>query len=136
MEKSRHSLTGFFFFTFVETYHNASLKTESFHHDLLCLHVVAVDETQHVNARRSVDGLADAAIDGLAAEDASVDINHLQDGLAIVADDPVAVAEEREAVASGFVAVGTKYQAETALIVRRLGGESVRWRCRDVACNV
>ena len=61
------------------------------HHDLLCLHVVAVDEANHVNSRGSVDGLADAAVDGLTAEDATVEVNHLQGGTTFVADDPATV---------------------------------------------
>ena len=68
------------------------LIIKSSHHDLLRLHVVAVDEANHVNARRSVDSLADAAVDSLAAEDAAVEVNHLQGGLALVAHDPATVA--------------------------------------------
>lgn len=68
----------------------------SFHDNLLRLHVVAVDEANHVNARCGIDGLADAAVDGLAAEDASVDVDDLKGGFALVGDNPVAVAEESE----------------------------------------
>ena len=69
-----------------------------FHHNLLDFHVVAVDEAEHVDARSGFETLAAATIDLLVAEEMSVDIHNLQGSLAIVVDDPVAVAEEREGV--------------------------------------
>ena len=66
--------------------------------NLLRLHVVAVDEANHVNARCGIDGLADTAVDGLAAEDASVDINYLQGSAAFVADKPASIAIESKGI--------------------------------------
>lgn len=38
-----------------------------------------------------MDGLVDAAVDGFAAEDATVEVNHLQGGTTFVADNPATV---------------------------------------------
>ena len=71
-------------------------SSHSSHHNLLDLNILSIDEAEHIHARCSVDGLADAAVDGLAAQDAAVEVNYLQGGLTLVVDDPAAVAEEGE----------------------------------------
>lgn len=53
---------------------------QSSHHNLLHFHILTIDEANHVNAIRCIDGLADAAVDALAAEDASCDVDDLQGG--------------------------------------------------------
>ena len=68
------------------------------HHNLLGLHVVAVDEAEHVDTGSGLYGLAARATDALAAQDAARNVNHLQGGIAIVADHPVAVAVEGKSV--------------------------------------
>ena len=92
---------------------------------LLGLHVVAVDQAQHIYARRSIDSLANTAVHGIVAEDAAVGINYLQDSLTLVADDPVAVAKEGEGPIIIVCVPTNEHQLETALIVRRLGLEAV-----------
>lgn len=47
----------------------------------LNLHVVAVDEAEHVDARSKVNVHGVATADFFAAQDATVDINHLEDSL-------------------------------------------------------
>jgi len=60
-------------------------------------------------------------------DDASRHINHLQRSLAV--DDDVAIAEEGKGLTVAIIVVvcvpANEHQAEAALIVRRLGGESV-----------
>ena len=68
----------------------------SFHNHLLDFHIVSIDEAEHVDTRGSVNLNASIAVDGLATKNATVHVNHLQGGTALVADDPVAVAEEGE----------------------------------------
>ena len=60
------------------------------------VNVFAIDEAEHIDARRGVDGRADAAVDGLAAEDTACEVDHLQGGFTGIVDDPVAVAIEGE----------------------------------------
>ena len=50
------------------------------HHHLLDLHVVAIDEAEHVDALGGVDVDVGAAVDAFALEDAAVDVDHLQGG--------------------------------------------------------
>ena len=69
---------------------------KSSHHNLLDVNALSIDKTKHIHARCEVDGLADAAADGLTAEDATRYIDNLQGGLTLVVDDPTAVAEESE----------------------------------------
>ena len=66
------------------------------HHNLLDLHVFTIDEAEHVNARRSLESFADAAVDGLAAQDAAIEVDDLQGGFAGIVDNPAAVAHEGE----------------------------------------
>lgn len=49
---------------------------------------------EDINTGCHVNGLADAANDGLAAEDATRHVNHLQGGFAFVDDYPIAIAIE------------------------------------------
>ena len=95
------------------------------HYYLLYFDVFAVHEADHIYAGGGVEGSAASAVDGLAAEEATREVDDLQGGLAVVVDDELAVAEEGEAVAFGLVAVGAKHQAEAALKVCRLGFEAV-----------
>ena len=87
------------------------LPTEPFGNGCVCgllddhflhLHVVAADKADHVNARSGIDAHAMAAFNLFALQDAASHINDLHDGFAVVVDDPVAVAEEDEAVVSGI----------------------------------
>ena len=48
-----------------------------FYDHLLRFHIVAADKTQHIHARRSLDGLADVAVDSLIAEDAAREVDDL-----------------------------------------------------------
>ena len=86
-------------------------------------HVVAVDEAEHVDAGCGVDADAGAAVDGLAAEDASGDVDHLEGSLTVVVDDEVAVAEEGEAVVVGVA--GGEDDLEAVGVVRGEGVEAV-----------
>ena len=70
----------------------------SSHHDLLDLHIVSVHEAEHVDALGGVDVDVGAAVDAFALEDAAVDVDHLQGGVAFVVDDEAAVAIEGEVV--------------------------------------
>lgn len=65
----------------------------SFYDNLLCLHVVAADETQHVNARHHLVG-RDVACNVCTTNDVSHHVNHLQGACAV--DDDVAIADEGE----------------------------------------
>ena len=69
---------------------------KSSHHHLLDFHIVAVDKAEHVNTWCGLKTLAVAAIDLLVTEDTPVEVHDLQDGLAIIVNDPVAVAEKGE----------------------------------------
>ena len=81
-------------------------------------HVVAVDQAQHVDAGGLVEADGGVAVDGLAADDAAGDVDHLQGGVAGVADGPAAAVEEGEGLGGLFVdAVGAKHQAEAARVV-------------------
>ena len=62
--------------------------------NLLCLHIIAIHQTEHIYARRNIDGFADAAIDGLAAQDVAHHVDHLQRSFA--SDDDVAIVDERK----------------------------------------
>ena len=99
----------------------------SFYNDLLRPDVLTLDQADHIDAGGAVDGLADAAVYGLAAQDAPHGIDDLEGGLAFVGDDPVAVAEEGEVFVFVFVIVfvGHEHQFETAGVVAGLGGEGV-----------
>ena len=83
-----------------------------------------------------MDALADAAVDGLAAQDAAVKVDDLQGGFALVGDDPTAVEEEGEAVIVAIIVVvgvpANEHEAEAAFIVRHLGVEGVRRRLQQV----
>lgn len=67
-------------------------------HHLLRPHILSIDESKHIHASGLVDGLAYAAVDLLTAEDTAVHVNHLQGGMTLIADNPVAVAEAGEGV--------------------------------------
>ena len=84
----------------------------SLHHDLLNLDLVAVDESEHVDARGDVDGLGGGAGDAFAAEHATEGVDHLEGGLAVVVDDPHAVVEEGEGVV--VVVAGGEDEGEAA----------------------
>ena len=77
---------------------------------------------------------ADAAVDGLAADDAAQHVDDLQGGFALVANDELAVAEEGEGlIATVCIPVGgNEHQLEAALVVRRLGIEGVARRGQQV----
>lgn len=70
----------------------------SIDHDLLHFHVVALDEAEHVDTVGGLEIQVVCAFNLSAAHDATGDVHHLKDGLAVVADDPAAVAIERERV--------------------------------------
>ena len=74
-----------------------------------------------------MDGFTDAAVDGFAAEDATVEVDDLQGGLAFVADDPAAIAEERKTRFVGALActVSNEHQFEAAFVVGCEGVEGV-----------
>ena len=94
------------------------------HDHLLDLHVVAVDEAQHVDTRSGVHVHIGAAVDALALHDAARDVDHLQGGGTIVVDDEATIAEEGEVVVIAVVARG-EHELETVGIVGRLGLEAV-----------
>ncbi len=107
---------------------------------LLDLHVVAVDESDHVDARSVVDLALIAATEGLAADDVAEDVNHLDGGLTLDAKDAEVAAgvDEAEAVAFGARA-GGKHQLEAALVVGGAGVEAVARAGEQVdifACEV
>ena len=83
----------------------------SFNHHFLHLHIIPIDKSNHIHSRCGMDALADAAVDGLAAEDAAIDVNHLQGGFTFVADDPVTIAIESKGliVAVCVLAEGRKH---------------------------
>ena len=85
---------------------------------------VAVQEAEHIDTSRDIEGFAARTVDSLAAQDASREVNDLQGGLAVVADDELAIAKEGEAVIIAVAASG-KHQLETALIVGRASLEGV-----------
>jgi hypothetical protein len=66
------------------------------HNHFLDLHIVAVDEAEHVDTSGAIDADIGAAIDALALHDATHDVDHLQLGVAFVVDDEATVAEESE----------------------------------------
>ena len=109
----------------------------SSYHNLLSLHILAVDEAEHVNTRSGIDVDIGAAVDGFGTQDAACDVNHLQRGVAFVVDDPTAVAVESEDIiiadASG------KHQFESAGVVGRVGFEAIACGVEQVdivACQV
>ena len=78
----------------------------------MCSDILALDEADHIDALSLVDGLAVVAAEGLGAEDATGDVDHLQGGLALDAEDhEVAVADEAE-VALTAVGAGSEDQFE------------------------
>ena len=82
-----------------------------------------------------VNGLADAAVDGLVAEDASVDVDDLQGGFAFIEDDPVAVAEESEGRVGpfgSFGGLGGEDKAEARGVVAGLRGKGIGWHLQQV----
>ena len=93
------------------------------HDHLLDLHVVAVDEAQHVDTRSGVHVHVGATVDALALQDAACDVDHLQRGVAFVVDDEAAVAEEGERVA--IAVTRGIHQLEAAGVVGRLRLEAV-----------
>ena len=93
------------------------------HHHLLDLHVVAIDEAEHVDALGSVDVDVGAAVDAFALHDAAVDVDHLQGGVAFVVDDEAAVAVEGEGVV--VVVTGGEHEGEAAFAVGGLSIEAV-----------
>ena len=86
------------------------------------LHVVAIDEADHVDARSGVDVEVGAAVDAFAADDAAVDIHHLNVSVAFVVDDEAAVAIEGEVIVG---VTGGEHEFEAAGIVGRAGLEAV-----------
>ena len=100
------------------------------------LHVLAVDEAEHVDARAEVGGAdGGVAADGLAAQDATGEVNHLQGGFADVADDPFAAVEEGERLGAGcvlFDAGDVEHQAEAVDVVARRCLEGVERHLQQV----
>lgn len=64
----------------------------------MCLHIVAVDQPQHVHAVGGIEALAEGAVDGFAADDTAGDVDHLQGGFTLVVDDDLTVENEGEVV--------------------------------------
>ena len=62
-------------------------KSWSTNHHLLHLHVVALDEADHVDARGTADLHLVAAAEGLATDDVAKHVNHLDSGLTFDAED-------------------------------------------------
>ncbi len=96
------------------------------HHNLLHFHVVAVDESHDIHAWGHVELLLVAAAEGLAAEDASCDVHHLDGGFAFDAEDAqvASAVDEAEAVALDAATRG-EHQLKAAGIIRRLRVEVV-----------
>ena len=99
------------------------------------LDIVAVDEAKDVKACGLVDAGLHRAVNLLAAENATVEIDDLQGGAAFVEDDPVAVVVKCKTGLAGILACArcSKHHAEAAGIVGRAGLEgvvrlSMRWR--------
>ena len=88
------------------------------------LHVVVVDEAEHVNAFGGVDVDISAAVDGLSADDAAVDVDHLDNGITFVANDPIVIVKESEVIVVVCVPAN-EHQLEAAGVVRRVGLEGV-----------
>ena len=65
-----------------------------FDDDLLGFYNVAIDQAEQIDASSDIDIDVAAAIDTFAFEDLTIDVNHLQCGLALVADGPIAVVIE------------------------------------------
>ncbi len=86
------------------------------------LHVVAVEEADHVDTVSGVEVDAGGAADGFAHDDAACDVDDLEGGVAFVVDDEAAVAEEGEAV---VVVTGGEDEAEAVGVVGRSGLEGV-----------
>ena len=105
-------------------------KLLSLDDNLLHFRVDTIDEAEHINARNGFDVLAIATMNLFATHDAARDVNHLEGGITIVVDDPVAVIVEAEDViiadASG------KHQFETAGIIRCAGIKTVNWGLEQV----
>ena len=97
-----------------------------FNNDLLSLHLVAVDETEHINAV-SDGGHADAvAVDHLRADDAARQVDHLQRSVVVDAvEDDGSVADEGEVVTHVIAALSAEHQAEAAFVVVALGIEGI-----------
>ena len=68
-----------------------------FHHNLLGLHIIVIDEAKHVDTAAHIDGLVEATIDGLGAEDTARQVDHLEGGYAFVGDDEFIVGDKGEA---------------------------------------
>ena len=89
-------------------------------------HVVAVDEAEHVDAGGLVEVDGGVAVDGLAADEASHDVDDLQGGFTQVADGPVGAVEVGEGLGGLFVgAVALEHQAEAVGVVACAGLEGV-----------
>lgn len=88
---------------------------------------MAVDEAQHINARREVGSwqLGVSSWQFIAEQFVTENIEDLEGAYAV--DDEVAVADESEVLILNvvIVVVGTEHQFEATLIVRRLGLKGV-----------
>lgn len=88
---------------------------------------MAVDEAQHINARREVGSwqLGVSSWQFIAEQFVTENIEDLEGACAV--DDEVAVADESEVLILNvvIVVVGTEHQFEATLIVRRLGLKGV-----------
>ena len=90
------------------------------------LHVVAVDEAEHVDTRSSLNADAGGAVDVFALHDATSHVDQLQHGVAFVADDDFAVAEEGEFVTVLFdTGEASEHQGEAGGVVVHSGVEAV-----------
>ena len=101
--------------------HDANLS----YHNLLRLHIIAVDESQNIHPRGHPFG-RDVARRVSTNDGTPHHIHNLQRALAV--DDNVAVADEGEwriLVAVSVLADGGKHQAETRSVVGGFGGEGV-----------
>ena len=67
-----------------------------FNHYLLCLYIIAVDQSQHVNARGHC-ACRDGACTVSTEDDASHHVNHLNDTITV--DDDLSIVDEGEVVA-------------------------------------
>ena len=99
------------------------LIVKSSHDNLLCLHVVAVDEAEHIHARRH-PACRDAIYRVSRQNNAPHHVYDLQGTLAI--DDDVAIADESEIIVAVCVPAN-EHQLEAAGIIRVLSFECVAW---------
>ena len=100
-------------------------RLSSPYQNLLHFNLLSINQPNHINARRGLDGLADTAADVLAAQDVPHLINDLQRGFTFIGDNAVTIAIEGKGfIITVFVpedGTGYKHQTETRSVIRRFG---------------